>query len=151
MLGQKLSEHRLDANPPRAARAYALAAVTGHDLFVAAWDAKYAYRQIRPFQLDSSVNPLFNTPNHPSYPAAHATIGGAMETVLAYLFPSDTAQFGKIADDESWSRLWAGIHFRSDIEAGRVLGRKVAGAVIKWAGRRLEVMEVRLVTGIPPS
>jgi hypothetical protein len=38
-----------------------------------------------------------------------------------------------MADDESWSRLWAGIHYRSDIEAGRALGRKVGGAVLEWA------------------
>lgn len=133
LLGQKLAEHRLDKNPPLAARAYAVMSVALHDLFVAAWDGKYAYWQIRPFQLDPAVNPIFATPNHPSYPAAHSTIAGTMETVLAYLFPTDAAQFVKIADDESWSRLWAGIHFRSDIEAGRALGRKVAGAVIERA------------------
>jgi hypothetical protein len=54
-----------------------------------------------------------------------------METVLGSLFPSDAAQFTKLADDESWSRLWAGIHFRSDIEAGRTLGQKVAGAILE--------------------
>lgn len=135
LLGQKLFEYRLDANPPRAARAYALASVAYYDIFAACWDAKYAYWQIRPFQLDPTLTTVFPTPNHPSYPAAHASIGGAMETVLGYLFPPDAAQFGKIADDESWSRLWAGIHFRSDIEAGRALGRKVAGAVVEWAER----------------
>lgn len=133
LVGQKIFEHRLDNNPPRAARAYALQAIALYDLFVAAWDAKYTYWQIRPFQLDPSLTTVFATPNHPSYPAAHSSIGGAMETVMAYLFPSDTAQFSKIADDESWSRLWAGIHYRTDIEVGRTLGRKVAGVVIERA------------------
>lgn len=135
LLGQKLFEYGLDSNPPRAARAYAMQSVALHDLFVACWDAKYTYWQIRPFQLAPTLTTVFTTPNHPSYPAAHATIAGTMETVLGYLFPSEAAQFTKLADDESWSRLWAGIHFRSDIEAGRVLGRKVAGAVIEWAGQ----------------
>ena len=134
-LGQKLSEYRLDLNPPRAARAYALMGVALYDNLVATWDAKYAYWAIRPFMLDETVSPLFVTPNHPSYPAAHASIGGAMETVLGALFPRDAEHFAQMADDESWSRLWAGIHFRSDIEAGRALGRSVAQAVVERATR----------------
>lgn len=135
LLGQKLFEYHLDRSPPRAAQAYATQAVAFHDLFVAAWDTKYTYWQIRPFQLDPGVTPVFTTPNHPSYPAAHATIAGAMETVMGALFPADAAFFGKQADDESWSRLWAGIHFRSDIEAGRALGRKVGNVVLERAGQ----------------
>jgi hypothetical protein len=33
----------------------------------------------------------------------------------------------------SESRLWAGIHFRSDLVAGHQLGSDVAGAVIAYA------------------
>ncbi len=127
---RKLFEERLDANPPRAARAYALQSVALYDLFVACFDAKYTYWAIRPSMLDETVTTVFATPNHPSYPAAHASIGGAMEAVLGGLFSRDAAAFTKIADDESWSRLWAGIHFRADIEAGRALGRKVGQAVL---------------------
>jgi membrane-associated phospholipid phosphatase len=132
-VSQKLFEYRLDTNPPLAARAYALQAIALYDAFVAIWDAKYAYWEIRPFQLDPSLTTVFATPNHPSYPAAHASLAGTMETVMAYLFPRDAAYFTKIADDESWSRLWAGIHFRSDIEVGRNLGQQVGRAVMNWA------------------
>ena len=133
LLGQKLFEHRLDLNPPRAARAYSLMHVAYYDIFVAAWDAKYAYWAIRPFQIDPTVVTVFTTPNHPSYPAAHASLAGAMETVFGELFPPDAGDFTKIAEEESWSRLWAGIHFRSDIEAGRALGRSVGQAVVEHA------------------
>jgi membrane-associated phospholipid phosphatase len=132
-LSQKLFEYQLDDNPPRAARAYALMDVALYDLFIACWDAKYTYWAIRPFQLDPTVTTVFATPNHPSYPAAHASVGGAMETILGALFPRDTDHFTKLADDESWSRLWAGIHFRADIEAGRTLGRSVGQAVVERA------------------
>ncbi|HEY8447513.1 MAG TPA: vanadium-dependent haloperoxidase [Thermomicrobiales bacterium] len=132
-IGLKLFEYGLEVNPPRAARAYALTQVALYDLVVATWDAKYTYWAIRPFQLDPTVTTVFPTPNHPSYPAAHASIAGAMETVLGALFPRDTEHFTHLAEDESWSRLWAGIHFRSDIEAGRTLGRNVGQAVLDWA------------------
>ncbi len=132
-VSQKLFEHRWDINPPVAARAYALQSITLYDIFVSCWDAKYAYWEIRPFQLEPTLTTVFTTPNHPSYPAAHACLGGAMETILGYLFPRNVSSFTKIADDESWSRLWAGIHFRSDIEVGRTLGQQVGAAVIALA------------------
>ncbi len=56
-----------------------------------------------------------------------------METVLGSLFPSSADSFTEIADEESWSRLWAGIHFRSDIEVGRTLGRNVGQVVADHA------------------
>lgn len=132
-LSQKLFEARLDDNPPRAARAYALMAVAFADVFTSCFDAKYTYWAIRPHQLDPTLETVFPSPNHPSYPAAHASVGGAMETVLGHLFPRDAEYFTKVADDESWSRLWAGIHFRSDIEAGRQLGRNVGHRVVAHA------------------
>ena len=46
--------------------------VTLYDIGIACWEAKYTYWAIRPFQLDPDVKPVFATPNHPSYPAAHA-------------------------------------------------------------------------------
>src|SRR5665811_615521 len=132
-LSQKLFEHRLDDNPPRAARAYALMAVAFSDVFISCFEAKYTYWAIRPDQIDPTLATVFPTPNHPSYPAAHASVGGAMETVLGELFPQSAAYFTGMADDESWSRLWAGIHFRSDIEAGRELGRNVGTGVVERA------------------
>ncbi len=74
---------------------------------------------------------MFATPNHPSYPAAHACFGGSMSRTMGHLFPRDAAAFAKLGDEEGWSRLWAGIHVRSDIEAGFALGRNVADAVIE--------------------
>jgi membrane-associated phospholipid phosphatase len=129
----KLFETRLDTNPARAARVYALVQAAYYDVFIAAWDAKYTYWAMRPNQIDPTITTVFNTPNHPSYPAAHASLAGAMETVLGALFPQDAEYFTRMADAESWSRLWAGIHFRSDIEAGRELGHAVGNAVIDRA------------------
>jgi len=72
----KIWEYRLDRNPPRAARAYALESIAYYDSAVACWDAKYTYWAIRPFQLDPEFKTLFTTPNHPSYPSAHSCLSG---------------------------------------------------------------------------
>ena len=42
ILSQKQFEYQLDNNPPRSARAYALASIAVYDATVAGWDAKYA-------------------------------------------------------------------------------------------------------------
>ncbi len=100
---------------------------------MACWDAKYAYWAIRPFQLDAEVKTLFATPNHPSYPAAHGCLSGANAAILSYLFPSEAKTYTAMAEQAAESRVWAGIHYRSDLAPGLDLGRKVAGAVIEWA------------------
>jgi membrane-associated phospholipid phosphatase len=104
--------------------------VAFYDVAVACWEAKYAYWAIRPVQLDPSVQPLFTTPPHPSYPSGHSCFSAAAASVLGHLFPRDAALFETLASEASESRLWAGIHFRSDLTAGRALGRAVAERVI---------------------
>lgn len=76
----------------------------------------------RPFQLDPDVKPLCQTPAHPSYPAAHGCASGAECAVLACLFPADASALNSQGDEAAMSRVLAGIHFRSDIDAGLALG-----------------------------
>jgi PAP2 superfamily protein len=134
-LSMRIMEHRLDANAPRVARAYALASIATYDATVACWDAKYAYWRIRPFQLDSNWRPLFATPNHPSYPAAHGCLSSSAAAIIAYLFPRDADMLNRLADQAAESRIWAGIHYRSDVVTGLALGRAVAQKVIDVARR----------------
>jgi membrane-associated phospholipid phosphatase len=132
-IGRLILEYRLDDNPPLAARAYALQNITSLDAGIACWDSKYAYWAIRPVQLDPDVKPLFSTPNHPSYPAAHGCLSTATATILGYLFPRDTAKLAALGEEAAESRIWAGIHYRSDTVAGTALGRAVANKVIDRA------------------
>jgi membrane-associated phospholipid phosphatase len=131
VIDQKIFEYQLDKNPPRAARVYALASIAAFDATVACFDAKYTYWRVRPFMLGAST--LFTTPNHPSYPAAHGCQSGAYGAALAYLFPRDADTLNGLGAEAGQSRLWAGIHFRSDIETGLALGRSVAKLVTDLA------------------
>jgi membrane-associated phospholipid phosphatase len=132
-LSKKTLEYRLDDDPPRAARAFVLPFVTLYDVAIACWEAKYTYWAIRPFQLDPEIKPVFATPNHPSYPAAHACSSIAITKVLGYLFPRDAEAFAALGERAAESRIWAGIHYRSDIAAGRQLALGVAKKVIERA------------------
>jgi len=123
-------EARLDDNAPRAARVYAQLNIAGYDSAVACFYAKYTYWAIRPFQYDPDYTPVFTTPNHPSYPSAHSCVSMSLAAILADNFPTNAEALIADAREAGEARIWAGIHFRSDIVAGEVLGQNVADAVI---------------------
>jgi hypothetical protein len=130
---RKVLEYGLSQDP--AAATYALAAmnIAMQDACIACWDAKFTYWQIRPSQLDPELKPLFPPPNHPSYPAAHGCISTAAAVVLARLFPGDADALLAIGKEAADARIYAGIHYRSDIDAGQALGRAVAEKVLALA------------------
>jgi hypothetical protein len=80
-------EDGLFENPPRAARVYALIAISFFDSFIASQDGKFTYWYIRPSQLDASIVPLFPVPPFPSYTSNHSTFSATRSQILAYLFP----------------------------------------------------------------
>ncbi|MBX6367613.1 MAG: phosphatase PAP2 family protein [Rhodospirillales bacterium] len=122
----KLAESRGGFNAPAEARVFAALNIAFYDAAVACWDAKYAYWHIRPSQLDPELKTVFPPPNHPSYPAAHGCLSSAAATVLAGVFRADRERLLRIGAEAAEARVWAGIHYRADIDAGQELGRKVA-------------------------
>ena len=58
-------------------------------------------------------------------------MSGVIGELFPYFFPSEKALFQKIAKDGAESRFHAGIHFRSDNDAGLALGQNVASKVIE--------------------
>jgi hypothetical protein len=124
-----------------AARVFALLNVAMSDTGIAAWDAKYAYWSARPenairdLGLDRTWTPFLATPPFPAYVSAHSAYSAAASEVLAYVFPRDAGAFRAKAEEAGVSRLWGGIHYRSDHTAGLELGRKVATLVLLRAAR----------------
>jgi membrane-associated phospholipid phosphatase len=131
LLTKKIFEYNIHTNPPRAARIYAAVNVAYYDAFTACWDAKYTYWGIRPDQYDSTYKPLMQSPPFPGYPSGHAMMSGVIGELFPYFFPYDKDLFLKIAKEGAESRFHAGIHFRSDNDAGLELGQKVAAKVIE--------------------
>ena len=86
-------------------------------------------------------------PNFPSYPSGHACSAGAFDAVLGHFFPKERTEFTRIAEEQAMSRLYGGIHYRFDDDAGLALGRVVArnavererrGALNAWRTARAE-------------
>ena len=119
--------HRRDAE---AAKILFLTNSAAFDASIGCFDSKFIYWYIRPNQADPGIRTVFNTPPHPAYPSAHSCFSGAITAVLSSFFPSETERLTAFADEASLSRLYAGIHFRFDMEAGLALGRAVAAKAL---------------------
>ena len=103
------------------------------DAFIACWDSKFAYWSGRPIGLIPGFASTIITPNFPSYISGHSTVSGASATVLARFFPGDGARLTAMAEEAAISRLYGGIHWRSDNEMGLVVGRQVGELAVERA------------------
>jgi membrane-associated phospholipid phosphatase len=113
-----------------ATHAFALLHAAMMDAFIGCFDAKYTYFRIRPSQADPAIHLVFALPNHPSYPSAHSCISAAAATVLGHIFPERQAEATDDMVQAGLSRMYAGIHYRTDITAGQTLGNSVAQLAI---------------------
>jgi hypothetical protein len=119
----------------RAARAFALLNMAMHDAAVACWETKYFYFNPRPSQLDPSIKTAIGLPNFPSYESGHSAFSAAAAEVLSYLFPNGAADFDAQKDEAVLSRLYAAIHYRSDIEIGKDHGKRIGGYAVRFASQ----------------
>jgi hypothetical protein len=128
------------------AQALALINMAINDALVASFATKYHYNFWRPENAIHAAGlpfvPFITTPCFPSYPSNHASGSSAGVEMLRRAYgaaghdvildsPGITGTlaysiFQKIADDVDDARVYGGIHFRFDQEAGNHLGRAVA-------------------------
>jgi membrane-associated phospholipid phosphatase len=125
------ARRRLDER--EAARMFALLHMAVMDASIGCYEAKYAYWYIRPNQADPAITTPVNRPNFPAYPSAHSCLSAAGAGVLAALFPAAADDLHAMVEEAGVSRLYAGLHFRFDVTAGRELGEAVARLVLRRA------------------
>ena len=117
----------------RWARNLALLNMAMMDAAVCCWDAKFAYFNPRPSQVDASIKTITGLPNFPAYVSGHSTFSGAAATFLAHILPGSATQFDNMATEASLSRLYGSIHYRSDIEVGMTLGKNIGQFAVNRA------------------
>lgn len=153
-LGIALDQLRAAALPETAQlHLLALLGMTMMDALVLCWRVKYTHWSERPVtairrELDADFMPLLLTPAFPAYVSGHATLSGAAARVLGHFFPARAAWFEAQAEEAALSRLYGGIHFRSDNEAGLALGRRVAEEALKQA---MPVKEAPATAALRPA
>jgi hypothetical protein len=144
------------------ARLFAQLYVTSADAIIACFDSKYYFSFWRPITAiragdtdgnaatvgDPSWTPLLPTPNHPEYPSAHGCFTASIAQALADFFGTkqvpitltstvtNTARSFDSTDDLIHeiidARVWAGIHYRTSVVHGTVIGKQVA----HWVSKR---------------
>lgn len=146
---------------PDEARLLAQLWTSAGDAIIGVFESKYFYGRWRPVTAiragdtdgnpatdpDPSWTPLAVTPNHPEYPAAHGAFTGALAEALRQFYGTKnvtitlsstvthtTRTFDNTDDLEKEiivARIYGGMHFRTSVIEGLVLGRKAA----KWVAR----------------
>lgn len=130
------------------------------DAVTAVWDTKFEYDYWRPITgirnadldgnaataQDAGWTSYITAPAHPSYASAHAAVGGTAATILTHYLGDDTGfcvtnavatrcwdSFAAAAEEGAMSRLWGGIHWRFDNEAGLAMGNSLAAYTLESA------------------
>jgi hypothetical protein len=95
---------------------------------------------------DAGWRPLVPAPNSPDYPSSGGIGAGTLEVELPRLLAltgpisltnRQTGQTRRwpdaaaMADELAAARVWAGVHFRSAVDAGRRVGRGVASEIVE--------------------
>ena len=127
-----------------ATHVFALLDAAMMDAAIGCWDAKLTYWFIRPPQADPVITliPAIGLPNHPSYPSAHSCYCGAAAGVLSAFFSAKTDSLDAMVTQAGLARIYAGIHYRFDVETGAQLGRHVAQFAIEVERSRASAVVV---------
>lgn len=116
--------------------------------------AKNRFKRRRPFVVESRIDPCFRgVRGDLSYPSGHATYGYVMAYLLADMVSEKNVELMLRAQEFARQRTTCGVHFPSDLEAGRLGGQWLAERFLKSAEYRAAAAaakrEVRLALGLP--
>ena len=132
--------------------AYAQTAIALFDGFIGCWKIKFETNVIRPETvinkyIDPEWKPYIQTPPFPSYVSGHSVISAAAAEAMTHNFGENFAftdtsnlefgianrsfkSFHDAALEANWSRLYGGIHYRSDLEQGNIMGKQIGALIV---------------------
>lgn len=89
-----------------------------------------------------------------SYPSGHASFGALMAIELSGMVPEKRAELFARGWDIGWSRILGGVHYPSDLEAGRMLAEVIANELTQSPRFRADFAtaraELRAAIGLTP-
>ncbi len=92
--------------------------------------AKDVWKRPRPHLYSDLVKPIVPLSKSGSYPSGHTTVGTLMGILLANMVPEKRAAIMARAWEYGHNRIVGGIHYASDIEAGRIAGTVIAETIM---------------------
>ncbi|MDB5200630.1 MAG: superfamily protein [Ferruginibacter sp.] len=150
-LSQLLSQ--TNSKLDKAALVYVKAGIGTYEGLTYTFIQKYTHNVLRPITYIRNVmgradfNTMFATPMYPEYPAGHPTNGGILAVMLANEFGTNLSfdfnyydylgrparhynNFEELAQEMAIARVYAGIHFKPGVDAGVLVGKKVAQNIL---------------------
>ena len=102
------------------------------DLDSAVTVMKDRYQRPRPFNAyPGTAVPCIKKSGGYSYPSGHATFSRVFADVLTDIVPGRSAEFFAKADEIAQDRVLGGVHFASDIAAGKAFGDEFHSELLK--------------------
>ncbi len=100
---------------------------------------KEHFRRLRPYEIEPRLDPCIDDVRGDlSYPSGHAAFGYSMAYLLKEMVPERSMELEKRAVEFARQRMVCGVHFPSDLEAGRQAAEKLLAAMRSSAKFREE-------------
>jgi undecaprenyl-diphosphatase len=99
------------------------------------YSLKFLIQRQRPFLFLDMASKLSKGPGEildPSFPSAHANFSFMMATLLALWFPRYRIPFFIVAGFISWTRIYLGVHYPTDVIVGALLGYGITKIFLQW-------------------
>ena len=91
--------------------------------------AKNKWQRPRPFRAHPEVHPVYEAGGL-SYPSGHSTAAYTLAVLLGTIFPDKKDALLQQAAEIAQNRVIGGVHYPSDIAAGKNLGQAIALAIL---------------------
>ena len=105
--------------------------------------AKRDFARPRPFAVEPRLAPIIARPMSESYPSGHSLWAYTTALVLADMLPERRARLLARADQYAHNRTVAGVHYLSDVEAGKLAGTTLAAMLFTCPAFVREEAEAR--------
>jgi acid phosphatase (class A) len=106
-------------------------------------NVKNKFNRPRPFNRDAGLEPCLGRIGAQAYPSGHAAISRVYALILSDLVPEHRAVFMARADKAGLHRIIGGVHYPTDVEAGKKLADALYRMYLKSPAFRADVKTLR--------
>lgn len=121
----------------------ALFAAVREDFIPVNRGSKAVWPRKRPPFADARVKPCVEFSDSGAYPSGHGIQSSLWAALLGELLPEHAAGFQQRARETRRMKLFTGVHYPSDLEAGRLVGEALAREMLKSPALQAALGEAR--------
>lgn len=144
-----------EANAPSLPKLRRLANRVEDDVRIHVRVAKKSFRRLRPYVVESRLEPCIgDVQDDLSYPSGHSAFAWAMVGILKLMVPEKADVLERRGEEFARQRMVCGVHFSSDLAAGKFMAETMIGEMSRLPGFRAELngaaAELRAALRLPP-